>query len=303
MKALLKQVVAGICEDFGNPVRLRRMLAEYPQIRVVLAEPLPSIAASSVPPWHELGKHPLLGDPRRSRGTLSGWRYSSGVWQSFERFYPEYDQIAHCEIEHDWGCDLSDIDGFSASKADLQTYLNTDAMAEARCQWLISEITEERLGTSLAHQEIRIIHAPGTLDHFARYLWDGRLWLMNHGGSHHVAAAKYLSARLGKRVPLVGTRRTYSLNPAAISSLLSTFEMFAISNKDSTGYNAFFKAMEAFRATWLSHPLPAPYDSARAILLPRSELRSMRVAAELRNAGIANLGTYLSALCERQQRV
>ena len=43
-----------------------------------------------------------------------------------------------------------------------------------------------------------------------------------------------------------------------------------------------------------------PYEGARAVLLPRRDARSMRVADELRSAGIADLGAHLAALCARQ---
>ena len=302
MQALLKRVIESIREDCGQPVSLCRVLAAHPQMRAALDTPEPCIHASSVPRWHELGVYPPLGGPRRKRGFLLGWHATDGGWQSFHLIRPEYAQIAHCEIERGWCCDVTDIDGFAASKADLWAFSSTDAMAEARCQWLISEITPERLAKSLAHNEIRIIHSPGTSDHFTRYLWDRRLWLMNDGGSHHTAAAKYLSARLGQRVRLEGTRYTYSLNALAVASLRRDFEMFVISDEDAGSAQAFFEAMRAFRATWLWHPLPRPYEGARAVLLPRSEARSMRVAAELRGAGFADLGAHLAALCARQQQ-
>lgn len=302
MQALLKRVIEGIREDCGQPVSLCRALAAHPQMRVALEVAAPCIHASSVPRWHELGAYPPLGGPRRQRGFLLGWHATNGGWQSFHLVRTEYAQIALCEIEQGWCCDVADIDGFSASKADLWAFSSTDAMAEARCQWLISEITPERLAKSLAHSEIRIIHSPGTSDHFARYLWDGRLWLMNDGGSHHTAAAKFLSARLGQPVPLVGKLYTYSLNTLAVASLRRDFEMFALGDEDAESSNAFFEAMERFRATWLWHPLPRPYEGARAVLLPRSEARSMRVAVELRSAGIADLGAHLAALCAYQQQ-
>jgi len=66
MQALLKRVVDGIREDFGQPVSLCRMLAAHPQTRTALEAPAPCIHASSVPRWHELGMYPPLGGPRRS---------------------------------------------------------------------------------------------------------------------------------------------------------------------------------------------------------------------------------------------
>jgi len=75
---------------------------------------------------------------------------------------------------------------------------------------------------------------------------------MNDGGAHHTAAAKYISARLGQRVPLDGTRYTYSLNALAVASLRRDFEIFVISDEDAHSAVAFFEAMRASRATWLA---------------------------------------------------
>ena len=297
MSGLLKSFVAGIREDFGRPISLLRALAAHPQMRIELEPTERSIDANSVPRWHDLGLYPSLDGLRRQRGVLSGWHAVRGQWESFHLHRSEYDQIAHCEVELGWLCDVTDIDGFAASKADLCAFANTDAMAEARCQWLIAEVTPERLAKSLAHNEIRIIHSAGTRDHFTRYLWDGRLWLMNEGGSHHTAAAKYLAARLGQRVPLQGTRYTYSLNTTAVAALRRDFEMFAMNDEDADGADAFFEAMRAFQATWLWHPLPHPYEGARAVLLPREQARSMRVAVELHSAGFADLGAHLATVC------
>lgn len=300
MRALLKSAIESVREDLGEPVSLRRALTAYPQLRISLDDPAPCIAAGSVPRWHELGMWSALDWPRRPRGFLLGWHDCGGRWQSFDVVRPEYVRIAQCTVEDGWCCDIAEIDGFMCSKADLQAFASTDAMAQARCQWLIGEITSEQLTRCLAHKEIRLIHDPDTSDHFARYLWDGRLWLMNDGGSHHAAAAKYLSARLGQPVALRGALHAYALNALAIASLRRDFEMFAIGDRNAGVTNAFFDAMRAFRATWLWHPLPRPFEDARAVLLPKNEARSMRAAAALRNAGVVDLGARLSALCASQ---
>ena len=197
MRTLLKQAIESIREDLGDPVSLRRVLAAYPCMRLVLDDPVTCIHVSSVPRWHELGE--FLGWPRHPRGYLRGWHVTGGRWQSFDVTRPEFTQIAHHKVEQNWHCDVVDIDGFSASKADLWAFSSTDAMAEARCQSLIAKVTPEQLARNLAHREIRIIHSPGS-DYFARYLWDGRLWLINDGGSHHTAAARVEQLLDGQRV-------------------------------------------------------------------------------------------------------
>jgi rhodanese-related sulfurtransferase len=59
---------------------------------------------------------------------------------------------------------------------------------------------------------------------------------------------------------------------------------------------AFSDAMESFRATWLWTHMPRPYDNTKAILLPKGERRSQRVALALREAGVVDLGAYLEEL-------
>lgn len=296
MQALFKTIIDGFREDFGHPASLMHLLSTYPQIRVALNEPKACISAQSVTPWHKLGASSVLQWPCRKHGTLMGWKSAGRYWESFEINQPEYAHISHCEVTPGWSCDITDIHGFLASKSNLRTFTNTDEMVETNSRNMIDEITSEKLAQNLAHKEIRIIHSPETTtDHFVRYQWDGRLWLMNDGGSHHTAAAKYISTRLAQPVILTGKLYTYSLNAIAIASLRRQFEMFVI-NDDPEIANAFFNAMRAFRATWLWHTIPRPYEHTKAILLPRSEARSMRVAAELRQAGILDLGVHLAVL-------
>lgn len=301
MQALLKTIIDGIREDFGQPVSLMRLLAVHPEIKVSLDMPASCIAAESVVKWHELGAAAYTHHLGRDRGMLLGWKVSDKYhYGSFTLHRPEYEQIGHCEITEDWTCDITDVHGFLASKSELGDFASTDKMVETNSVDLIDSITHEKLAKNLAHSEIRIIHSPGS-DHFGLYLWDGRLFLMNNGGSHHFAAAKYIAARLPESVMLRGKLYTYALNSVAIASLRRDFEMFVISD-ETTVSMGFHDAMKAFRATWLWHHLPRPFDNTKAILLPKNEARSMRVAALLRQAGVADLGQHLADLASQQSR-
>jgi hypothetical protein len=301
MRKFFHTIINGLREDFGQPISLIRMLSTYPKIRVTLGEPSPCIDADSVPRWHELGNYPVLEWPQRDCGVLTGWKVDRDQqWRSFQIERPEYAQLGQRDITPVWSCDITAIHGFAASKSNLRAFISTDEMVEKNSPEMIDDISPKKLAHNLRHSEIRILNSPDTSDHFKRYLWDGRLWLVNDGGSHHTAAAKYIAARLSTSVKFTGKLYTYSLNPAAVASLRRDFEMFVISDEDDAMSCDFFDAMRAFRATWLWHPLPRPYEGARAILLPKSEWRSMRVASELRKVGIADLGTYLTTLATRQ---
>lgn len=294
MRALLKTALDGFKEDIGHPVSLLRLIDAQPQIRVSLDAPMPCIDAQSIVPWHELGRHDPLDWPRRGRGTLMGWKRDRFGYGSFALHRPEFSEIGLCVTTEDFACDITDVHGFCASKSELRDFASTDCMVERNAREMIDEISHEKLAKNLAHTEIRIIHSPGS-DYFGRYRWDGRLFLMNSGGSHHFAAAKYIAARLSQPVALVGRLYTYSLNAVAIASLRRDFEMFVISD-DTPVSLGFHRAMGAFGVTWLWLPLPRHFANARAILLPRSERRAARVAAVLRAAGVADLGAHLSQL-------
>ncbi|WP_440030490.1 DUF6685 family protein, partial [Chromobacterium amazonense] len=98
---------------------------------------------------------------------------------------------------------------------------------------------------------------------------------------------------------LCGRLYVYELNGGAVAALRRDFEMFVISDEAAIA-NAFHEAMRSFKATWLWHPMPRPYEKARAILLPRTEKRSLRVAKALRDAGMLDFGAYLTTIVGNQ---
>lgn len=123
---------------------------------------------------------------------------------------------------------------------------------------------------------------------------------MNDGGSHHFRRRQIhrRSAR-GDRPSQRNIACPTRWNSAALASLCEDYEMFVISDRQAIA-NAFHDAMSAFGATWLWHPMPRPFDDTRAILLPKDEPRSRCVANAMREAGITDLGVYLTALAAHQ---
>jgi hypothetical protein len=290
-------------DEFGvYPAALDRAILRYPTLAMTTSDlrVAQSIDARTVVRWDKLPNHCDPGGDFHSRpGILRGRRVSGGVYDGFELFRPEYEQIGTCEeIEH-WEGELQQLQGFSASKAPLHEFSSTDDMIMACRPHLIADLSESAVRGNLAHNENRILHDPGTVDHFAYFRWDGRLFLMNEGGSHHLAAAKYISGRIGMKVPLKGRLRIFGLNSAAVESLLRDFEMFVVADQADVAC-ALHAAMHSVRATWLWHRMPPPFCEAKVMLLPRSERRSMRVASVLRRAGAADFGHYLRELANQR---
>lgn len=299
MTNLLKLIYDGFREDLGTPVKVLRLLDEHPGICVNIQEPLRTISAGSVVAWHDWGKPSPFRSVRHTAGWLMGWKRSGAHYGSFELHCPELADFGRCDITEKWACDIRDVSGLSSSKSELTQFASMDDMVAKNSPEMIDDISEAKLRQNLAHREIRILHNENNSDHFAQYLWDGRVFLMNSGGSHHFAAARYIASHIGQRVPLKGKLHTYSINATAIEALRSDFDIYAISGEAEIT-NGFRDAMESFKATYLWRYMPRPYDNMRAILLPKDEPRSMRVSRALRESGVADLGQHLTTLCARQ---
>lgn len=285
----------------GHPVMLLRLLNEPPGLRIQLVEPKSNIAAHSVVQWHNWGHSSEHFRRRLKRGDLIGWRHLSTGYRSFEIHRAEFEHFGRCEINNNWACDIQAVVGFSSSKSELEKFSSLDDMVETNSREMIDALTEEKLYQNLAHKEIRILHRKQTSDHFARHLWDGRVFLMNDGGSHHFAAARYIAARIGRQVTLCGALHTYSIDSMAVDSLQTDFDMFVIPDNNADASNGFHDAMRAFQATYFWHPLPRPYENARVILLPKQEIRSAKASAALRAAGLFDFGKYLTSVVKRQE--
>ena len=295
-KSLTTSILDAIREFLGTPVKLRQLLATRPDACVQIAEPDPTIASSSVVPWHRWGEPSVFRWPRRAAGQVVGWSSSTG---NTETNLPALANFGEQRVVTLWTCEIQDVQGLSNSKSNLFAFKTLDEFIERDSPNLIDTISATNLHENLAHNEIRIIHHDKTSDHFARYLWDGRVLLMNDGGSHHFAAARYIAARIRQQVPLRGRLYTYAINEGSVDDLRRDYELFLIPDEPAIA-NAFHDVMRSLKATYFWHEMPRAHDKTKAILLPRKEARSMRVAHELRKAGLFDLGQYLGHLCQRQ---
>ncbi|MBH4098086.1 hypothetical protein I5M83_22120 [Pseudomonas aeruginosa] len=301
MRQLASSVVRWIRDDLGYPASLHHVLRSA-QVRAASLPEVPfSIAASSVVRWNEWGSICDGRGPRFAAGEMLGWREIGGHYSSFYLTRDDLARIGTREVRDLWECEIQDVVGLSSSKSELRDFTSLDDLVEANSRSMIEPVSAETLDRNLAWSEIRILHRDSTSDHFACYRWDGRLFLMNAGGSHHFAAARYIASRLCRRIPLRGRLVVYGLNRSSIASLARDYEIFVIPNEPAS-YLAFHDAMTACRATYLHRALPRPYGDRRAVFLPRSELRSSRVADLLRNEGFFDLGAHLQMLCAAGRR-
>lgn len=300
IQTFLTSLCDGIREDFGSPVNLKKLIRDYPNMRVEIAESKPSIAYSSVVPWHKLGNLSSSIWPRPEAGSLLGWKKSANYYSSFSVNIEALVNFGHRYETKAWRCEIQDVDGLANSKSTLTDFASLDDMVAKNSTAMIEDLSEAGLEMNLAHTDKRIFSMSSPA-HFEKHMWDGRIFLMNIDGSHHFAAARLIAAHIGKTVSLHGDLYTNAINTASVSALRCEYDLYVISD-DATITCGFHDAMESFGATYLGLEMPRPYDKTRAILLPRNEARSMRVSKELREAGMFDLGRYLAQLCGRQEK-
>ena len=197
----MKDVITRLQEHSGRPRALRTFLTEHEHWRFGPIHASTTIALEGVVRWEEWS----VSDP------------SFTCWQGRDICSQPRLSLVSCHETYDWECEIQDVYGFSASKSDLNKFTSLDQMAETSSPEMICELTERKLDANLAHREIRILHSSSTSDCLVRFTWNKRLFLMNAGGSHHFAAARYIAARLPKAVPLKVKLKTYSLQPEAVS--------------------------------------------------------------------------------------
>lgn len=298
-------LITAALETLGRPITLERFLQEHSATRVAALSDPEDIAEASIPRWNDFGQtHSRF--PLRRRGEMVSWFYSRSYgYVSTTLQLAELTSLAMCSTSGADGIylDLQDVAGFCHSKSDLTKLSSLDDMAVRCCEKFIANVSEEGLATNLAHNECRIMRPLGQQggDHFIHYAWDGRYMLANSGGSHHLAAARYIAAQINRRVPLHGRLYHYSLRTAAIESLTQRFAIVAMSDAPKVTVD-FHDAMTAYEAPYAWLEMPRPYRDLRAILLPRDSKRATRVADMLLKGGYFDVGGHLKMIASTSRK-
>lgn len=293
LRKAAKRIVNSVLEDFGHPSSLISLLATNHGLNEPLAEYAKSITSDDVVKWNEFGEFPYGHHTLQ----LQGWTYSPGSphnYGSTSRVCTDLKNLTTTQVIKNWQCEIQDVYGFAKSKSNLSHFKSMGAMVECNSREMIDEITQEKLDENLAWKQIRIIHQADH-DYFQTWAWDGRVFLMNSGGSHHFAAAQYIAVLIDVKVPLHGEYRIQSINQIALAGLRREFDIFVMYSVMAPK-NGFHDAMKGIQATYYWKDLPFPYHKQSAVFLPKAEKKSARVAQILREAGFQDLGLYLGNL-------
>lgn len=297
----------GLC---GVPAHVPRLRAYIP-----IPESPCTLQGTDIPSWHEFGTTiDIHRWPRPPKGTLAGWKPAHGRrFVGFQQPVPALLDLGTKTTARGWRLRINDLAGFTASKSELSVPCSMDEWIEkARPNFLVP-VTDAQLMRCARYSEVRVslifdcqadaaaaAGTPHSSDHLYGYQWDHRVFLANSGGSHHVAATRYLARRLGRECEIVADLQVYGLNHRAIAQLTDEFRIYAVSQHPSPA-GVFHDAMKQVRAPYLWCSMPKPYNhQSQAIFLPRSDKRSMRVADVLSGHDFFDVGNHLAALAEQQ---
>ncbi len=294
---VVKQIIDCIATRFGHPRALKRYLELNRLQSVGITLPQPSadmgMAVMQWMYWCEGGyklqsywptSNKVLGWYVDDQGQYRGWQFELHMLRSLVRNTPP----------QPWSGDVRDIAGITTSKGPIEKYATLDEFAEHHCLDEIQEVSVDSMMKNWRH-EGRFVRSDSSI--LVRQLaWDDRTFWLNSGGSHHFAAARYLAGRLGKELRIEGQLLRCELVP---DSVIELTKCYAILGMPTESYDAIFPELENFGVPHFLAKSPDPLKG-RAIFLPLSEVRALRVARLLIQHGVFDLGAQLLADLNRQ---
>lgn len=275
----------------SNALTIQQLLEKHGPMAITLTAEK-DIVASSVTQWHNFGQHDTpTGEP----GYLAGVQKVGNCWETINQCF--YD-IANFSVEEaeSWEGDLRDIAGLVTSQYFLQGFNCLDRFVELNYPHLVEEISEEALEKALSDPDLHVLMSGEGV--FKFYGWDNRMFLEARIGIERLAAARYIAAKLNKKVPVKGYVQSYHISYKAVRGLCEDYEVYAV-NKSFEFDLDLFNAMRALGAPYFFVDLPAP-NRGKVILLPKHEPQSMAVAEHFTQADVTDLGLHLMVLSSNQ---
>ncbi|MEO7326582.1 MAG: DUF6685 family protein [Dokdonella sp.] len=286
---------------FRSPIDLETLLENNPALPANLApsDRRAGVGGSSVVRWEHLWS-PSDNNHHRLRpdaGLLPlHWQPLDGPrrrWTDLSLVR----MFADVHIIPEWTCDITEITAIHASESDLSIFENLDEFAETRCGELIKDVSIAGLKRNLAHDGIRILNTASHADYLQRWAWDGRLFLMNDGGSHHFAAARWLARKLGVPVPIRSRLRTVSVRRDAVEQLVARYDLFAVNGHQDASFScALYEALRSSGTPFLLRALPASLGCGEILIFESDDRRSWPVVDALRRHGATCMSPVLEKL-------
>jgi len=248
----------------------------------------------------------ILDNLDRSNFTLRS-HFPVSAWGAKEAFQSPHGSLVQVTMVPNFECDASDIEGISESKSADMPHESVDVFGA----YYIDEqnrlvrkgkppfrLDNESLKQLCSHDEIRLLHGRGS-DTFSVRAWDGRLFIDNSGGSHHLAGAVHVAKRIGARIPLASKLYLYQLNYLTVQWLLDGFNLVLLP-KDLAGQMLWTVKRLAGSGSKMEFPSVLAEGTLLAFL--RGSQIAECVMAELLSQGHHDLGNDLREALTAQQR-
>lgn len=273
-----------------------------------------SVALAKVMPWHLFAQHLALDANAVRLGAdgkayLHVWMRSNGQYRNEllpMTVHPHACWAPWERVHENWCCDIGEIHGLSASKAPLYRYSSLSQMICSERPDLACECTDQALDRLLVNLGMQF-DRPQAGDYFVQHAWDGELtYVVNEDGSHRLAGAQRLAARLGRKVQLQGRLVSRYIDPVFMQAVLAQFNLFLVPS-DAFWPSGLIQAIEQTGATYATSRMPAPLDShapdlqcATIVWMPKAQRRSQLVSNTFSEAGVLDLNRYISQLLHAQ---
>jgi hypothetical protein len=302
LKKGLTLVTGLVRERLGAPPGLRQFLHDNAgRLHTGSFDAKPgNITPASIPRWHEWGQPSHSDGAVFQAGELLGWKsHRNFGYLSYRVVRPELAGFGSCLAVPDWLCNVQDVDALHAATSRMEKSSSLKEPPRRATPEPVEGVRHPRLACLLERLEARPLHRQRSSEHFVRHLWDGRVFVTDNGALRDFAA-DHVAAQFVQRAVLRGELRVFSIEPQAVRSLRSDFELFAVSSHNVFANVAFHDAVRKSHTPYLSKRMPKPLSDTEVIFLPRVNRRSMALAAEMRAAGFADVGQHLSTLVLRQ---
>lgn len=195
--------------------------------------------------------------------TLNGWARGSKRAKQICVTNP-HGHLALSATFADFLCDITDIEGISASKSMARMFESVDAFGRDYCEFRRTPVSAEGMNEMLRHREIRILRSPSS-DTFGLDMWDDRLFLNNDGGSHHFAGAAYIARAIGRPLSLSGRLQVRWLNEPAWQWLLDRYRVLHV----GTGHRVSLTQIAMIAQECLELELPGNVGQGKFVFIPR----------------------------------
>lgn len=232
------------------------------------------------------------------------WIMESGESHHAKRpiHIPEIDNLVEFETDEDFFCDIKDIKGISASKSMEHDFSSIEKFALARCQEFIGVEGESDFERNMKWSEIRLHNM-----RFRSMSWSKHspFWI-NSGGSHHFAAAYYISSRKEIEHRLYGKLMKAKLNKHAAYELVASWNMFLMD--EVSIFTDFMDSMRSYKCDFGVCDLPKGLlrsgsftsggssrpSKVRVVFLSCADEKARKVSRALHTASFASFNGYVN---------